>query len=267
MSDKFYEIKIGAREVQLCVQPPEAGKRANLNNIQKELRELDIPFRMEHLFDIYRRASNQFETLSVRETTEYEIMVNVSDDGQIAEMTIIPPQVGQDKLTPVKLKQAMERAKVERGILYESIKKILAEKIVNKPVLIAKGKTSHDGENGRIEYHVQDQSTSGVVAENRVDYKEMNLIKNIQEGELIARVFQPTKGEDGFTVTGKTLKGKNGSRARFKLGRNVALNDSKTEITPPARALSYSPGKEYRSRMCWNWTMWTVPQAMSGLPG
>ena len=216
--------------MQLRVQPPDAGKRANLNNIQRELREMDIPFRMEHLFDIYRRASNQFETLVVRETTEYEIMVNVSEDGQLAEMTVIPPQMGQDKLTPAKIKQAMEKAHVEKGVLYDEVKRVLTQQVLNEPVVIAKGKASYDGEDGKIEYHTESTTSAGAVEENRVDFKEMNLIKNVQEGEVVATITPPTLGADGFMVTGKTLKGKNGRRARFKLGRNVAINENRTQV-------------------------------------
>lgn len=228
--EKHYELKIGATEVLLRVEPPEKGKRANLNEIQKELRELEISFRMDHLFDIYRRSSNQFETLANRESVEYDILVQVSPGGQEAQLTVIPPQRGEDKLTPEKFRLALEKAKIEKGILYPELKRIMAERIENEAIVIARGKPSVIGQDGWIEFHTEGKGPQMAVEDNKVDYKELNLIKNVHEGDLVATVFPPTMGEDGFNVTGKVLQGHNGKRAKYRLGPNTHMNEEKTEI-------------------------------------
>lgn len=229
--EEYYEIKVEPKEVQVRIRPPEGGKRANLTEVQQKLKELDVSYRMDHLFDIYRRASNEFETLVKRESTTYEVTLEVSEDGHEAHMTVYPPEVGDDKLTPAKIKDALERAHVEKGIMYDEIKRIMAGKIEGEPVLVAQGKRAVIGEDGWIEFNPEDQREAKAdVEDNRADYKEMNLIKSIEEGHLIARVFPPTKGENGFSVRGKLLRGPNGKRARYRLGANVNLNEDGSEI-------------------------------------
>ncbi len=230
-SDRFYELKIGSSEVQLRVRPREGGKGANLNDIQKELSQLDISYRIDHLFDIYRRSSDQFETLAKRETTEFEIQVNVDSEGFEAHMTVIAPQVGEDKLTPAKIKTALEEAKVEKGIQYDEIKRVIAGKTGDESVLIAKGVPPVHGEDGWIEFNPENKKdASAAVKQNKADYKEMNLIKGVEEGHLIATIYPPTKGSDGFDVKGDKHKGKDGKRAKYRLGANTRLNEEGTEI-------------------------------------
>lgn len=230
-SEQFYEIKIKPNEVLVRIRPPDGGKRANLNEIQKKLGELDVSYRMEHLFDIYRRANDEFETLAKRESAHYEINMEVSDDGHEAFMTVIPPQIGDEKLSPDKFKTALESKGVEKGILYNEIKRLMADKVEGERVLIAKGQRAIQGVDGWIEFNPEnEQDTKVSVEDNRADYREMNLIKSIDEGHLIAKVFPPTRGANGFNVKGKVIKGANGKRARYRLGANVTINEDGTEI-------------------------------------
>lgn len=228
--EKFFELKIGPSEVLLRVHPPDGGKKANLNDIQHELRDLDISFRMEHLFDIYRRSSNQFETLTTRETTKFEILVQVAPEGYEATMTVIPPQLGDDKLTPEKIKVALEHAKVDKGILYGEIKRIMADKVYGEAVVVARGSPGKHGEDGRIEYHLPEAPAGVKVDGENIDYKELNLLKNVDEGAVIASIYPPTDGVEGFDVRGRRHKAKNGKRAKVRLGRNAVMNEDNSKI-------------------------------------
>src|SRR3990172_4656715 len=99
--------------VLLRIRPPEKGKKANLSDIQRELRLRDISYRHETLFDIYRRASNEFEPLSTREATDYEVLVEVSEDAMQSWLTVVPPEVGEVDLDPAKIKTALEASRVD----------------------------------------------------------------------------------------------------------------------------------------------------------
>ena len=229
-AEKMYEIMVHPEEIFLRVMPPQGTQRANLTEIQRELKELSIPFRPDDLFNIFRRASNQPELLSKRESREYQVIVTVSPEGEEAHLKVFPPHVGDDQLTAEKIRDALEKAKVEKGIFYDVIKRVLAEKIENKTVLVAKGKPCIHGRDGQIDFMLEDSEARVRVEDNVADYKEMNLIKNVQEGDLIGKIILPTKGEDGFAVSGKVLKGKNGTRAKFRVGKNAQLNEDGTEI-------------------------------------
>lgn len=213
------------------IYPPEDGKRANLNEIQKALAEYKVEYRMENLFEIYRRASNEFETLAKRESTKFQVNVEVSDDGYEAHMTVIAPSKGDEELAPSAIKDALESAKVEKGIRYDEIKRVMTDKVVGERVMIAEGKRPVQGVDGWIEFDSeQEQHKAGTVEDNRANYKELNLIKSIEEGFVIGKLFPPTRGEHGFTVKGLAVKGYHGKPAKLVLGANVSVNQDKTEL-------------------------------------
>ena len=225
----FYELRVQGKQVSLRVHPPEGGVRANLTDIQTELRRREITYRLDTLFEIYKRASNEFEPLANQELTHFDVQVNVSEDWQEARIKVVPPDRGEEKLTPAHIKQALEAAGVQKGINYDVIREILLDQKAVEDTLVARGQPKQDGRDGAIEL-VNPPSERVFVEHNRADYRELNLINNVVEGDLIARITHPTAGKDGFDVRARVLKSRPGKRARFKLGRNVRLSEEGTEM-------------------------------------
>lgn len=228
-ADPYYEIRMTGKQVFLRVHPPEGGKRANLTDIQRALRQREVAYRHDILFDIYRRATNEFEPLASQEITRFDVQVQVSDDAQEAFLTVVPPDKGQDSLTPARIKDALEAANVQKGINYEAIKEVLQEQKAVTDMLIAQGRPKTDGEDGRVELE-STPSEHVWVDDNTVNYRELNLINNVQDGDLIARIVHPTAGRDGYDVLARVLKARPGKHARLKLGRNVRLSDDGREL-------------------------------------
>ena len=233
LSKQQYELKTQANKILLKVRPPAEGeKKLALTDIQKELDAQKIEYDPEKLFAIYRRARDEFEPLANRESKEYEISVKVNDDATQAHILVIPPTVGQAPLTPEMYKKAIKDAKVEKGLLLDELKRVMAQRIENKPVLIAKGIPAEDGVDGRLEIErapgAKPQQNAGFA--DRIDYRELNLIANVQPGQLIAKIHPATEGKPGFTVTGKALRARSGKPAKVRLGVNVELSPDGKEV-------------------------------------
>lgn len=228
-NQRHFDLKFEGKRVLLLVHPPEGGLRANLKDIQKYLRRQEIGYRHETLFDIYRRASGDFELLANQEVRNYQVKVEVSEDEQEAWLSVVAPDTGDEKMDPAAIKNALEEAKVEKGILYPEIKRILASGESQERVLIAKGTINKHGEDGRIEF-VENPNTKFDLGDNTADFKELGLIDNVFEDDLIARITKPTEGGDGYNVRAKILRGRTGKKARYMLGKNVRLDESGTEL-------------------------------------
>ena len=225
-----FEIKNQGRQLLLRVHPPEGGrKKAKLQDIEKALRQRKVEFRHEILFDIFRRSSGEFEPLAIHDLKDYQVEIEVSPDTLHAWLTVIPPDVGERKLDPAIIKQTLEGRKVEKGIMYDQIRRILDQPGAHERVLVAQGKPKTDGVNGTIEFLEQARPTPQV-SQNTMDLRELNLINNVHTGDLIARITHPTPGENGFNVHAQVLKAIPGKRAKFKVGRNVKLTDDGTEM-------------------------------------
>ncbi len=155
-----------------------------------------------------------------------DVIVNIVNQDMQAYMTLLPPLGGKD----LTFEEALEKVKekIKYGLFDEEIRTIIKNKIYNKRVLIAKGKEKTDGKDGYIEYNFDTNKSSKKVTlleDGSVDFRNLNLIQNIKEGDTLAVMIPPVKGERGFTVNGRILNPKEGKLVVLKSGKNVNLSD------------------------------------------
>jgi len=97
--------------------------------------------------------------------------------------------------------------------------------------LIAQGEAPGEGKDGavRFVYDMEDrnQHKPAEDQDGKVDFKEVNRLKNVTRGQLIAELVEPTSGSSGKMVTGEVIPPKFGKKARFKIGKNVVQNGEK----------------------------------------
>ena len=95
------------------------------------------------------------------------------------------------------------------------------------PVLVAEGSRPKIGRDAQIVYSFETDTSKVQLKEKngRVDFKELNLIKNVVEGQVLARKIPPERGESGRTVTGKLLPSKDGQDCDIDVGKNVKLSE------------------------------------------
>jgi hypothetical protein len=63
-----------------------------------------------------------------------------------------------------------------------------------------------------------------------IDYRELGLIKNVYEGEVLCHIVLPTDGIDGTNVYGGAIVSKDGKPAKVQAGSNVLQTDEGTEL-------------------------------------
>ncbi|WP_342561484.1 FapA family protein [Paenibacillus sp. FSL R7-0345] len=66
--------------------------------------------------------------------------------------------------------------------------------------------------------------------DGKVDYKELVRLNNVLKGQLICRTIPPVPGQKGKMVTGEDLPCRPGREARFKIGKNVLIDQSETAM-------------------------------------
>lgn len=155
-----------------------------------------------------------------------DVIVNITDQDMQAYMTLLPPLGGKD----LTFEEALEKIKekIKYGLFDEEVRTIVKNKIYNKRVLIAKGKEETDGKDGYIEYNFNTSKSSKRVTlleDGSVDFRNLNLIQNVKEGDTLAVMIPPVKGVRGFTVSGRILNPKEGKVVVLKYGKNVKLSD------------------------------------------
>ncbi|AIQ53305.1 DUF342 domain-containing protein [Paenibacillus sp. FSL R7-0331] len=66
--------------------------------------------------------------------------------------------------------------------------------------------------------------------DGKVDYKDLVRLNNVLKGQLICEAIPPVPGHKGRAVTGEEIPCRPGREARFKIGKNVLLDQSETAM-------------------------------------
>ena len=155
--------------------------------------------------------------------------LNVETAEQEMKAYIIVTQPGPGGPDPAKdeIISLLQSNGVIFGIKEEIIESFIDYPQYNTQVLVAEGKKPADGEDAHIVYNFAiDHSHIALKEKNgRVDFKEQNLIENVEAGQLLAKKVVLQQGEPGSTVTGRSLAANPGKDIEMELGKNVKLSD------------------------------------------
>ncbi len=137
----------------------------------------------------------------------------VSDDEMEARMVLYEPPEEIAYTEDVFL-QYLEEKGVKQGVCREALQKALKAESYNVSFPIAEGTQKIDGEDGFFEYFFDRnlQAKPEVREDGSVDYLNMKLFEEAEEGQLLVRYHPATKGIDGKNVRGKLLKAKDGKK-------------------------------------------------------
>ncbi|MCC6463878.1 MAG: DUF342 domain-containing protein [Planctomycetes bacterium] len=101
-----------------------------------------------------------------------------------------------------------------------------------EPFLLAQGQPSLPGDDGRVEWalRVPGEHEISLTEDDRgrVDFRELGRVANVNTGQALARVIEPTQGKPGRTIFGRPLPAKSGRRAPLGAGPNVEVDAAGT---------------------------------------
>lgn len=119
------------------------------------------------------------------------------------------------------------KKKINYGLIEKTIKDYIDNERYNEKVCIAKGKPPVDGKDGKINYYfdINKKMCPKIKKDGSVDYRELDIITNVKEGDLLAEIIPPKEGEIGYKVTGEEIPYKKGKKPFLKHGENVKLSN------------------------------------------
>ncbi|MFN2258132.1 MAG: DUF342 domain-containing protein, partial [Desulfuromonadaceae bacterium] len=142
-------------------------------------------------------------------------------------------------------------ARITEGIDMEKVKELCAAACEGKTVehlVVAHTDPPAAGEDGWLEIKVRlgsgfDGPQEFVEdEEGRVDLYTLNLFTCITPEQQVARLHPPQMGQDGITVTGRTIEAHPGNPADVKIGSGVHLNEDNEVISEISGRAEYSDG-------------------------
>lgn len=161
------------------------------------------------------------------------ITVDITDQEMKAYVYINPPGPGGCDLSAETILSFLRNNRVVFGVKEDLVRDFADRPQYKEMVLVAEGARPMNGKDAYIQYNFESDQTKVRLKEGangRVDFKELNIIQNVVEGQPLARKVHAERGVPGKTVTGKVLPAKNGKDVPMPLGKNVHVADDQATI-------------------------------------
>ncbi|ABW19054.1 FapA family protein [Alkaliphilus oremlandii] len=158
--------------------------------------------------------------------------IRVSDDKLEASILLSEP-LGGKYLSVDEIIEGLTQKGITYGIDEEKIHEICTHHIFNKWITIAQGKKAVHGKNASVIYLFEEEkesTTSVITDEGRIDYKNLNNIRNVNEGSLLLEIIPATEGTNGMTVYGKEIPSSKGKDIAIKKGKNIYESEDGLKI-------------------------------------
>jgi uncharacterized protein len=165
------------------------------------------------------------------------VLVEISGDEMSAVAFVLPPDNGGEHVKVVDVKKAMKEVGVVFGVVNDERMLAFLEEGKTNPVdfMAAAGTLPGHGADASISFPWKTDAVEAMRDDkSQVDLRELNLVKSVDKGEVIAAKVPPSRGTEGTTVTGKKTPGEWGTDIALKAGANVTLTGDGTQYVAAA---------------------------------
>lgn len=150
-----------------------------------------------------------------------------------AWLFIYPPVGGGREIDRDMLAQVLKENDIEFGVDEERLEQIPKE--ANRYFHLffaAQGVSPVHGKDGSIidRFPRSKQREMTVNESGQVDYSELHLVNNADQGDVICQIVEPTQGVPGTNIYGRELTAKDGKNATVPKGRNTELSEDGTAL-------------------------------------
>lgn len=166
------------------------------------------------------------------ERIDGSVKVELSKNKMEAYLTVYPPRGGAP-LTRGAIENALKEMNVVYGVKAEVIERALHMRQAGEALTVAQGSSPVDGKNAGIEYKFNTDVMRGKptqTKDGRADFYNLNLVENIEPGQVLAVKIPATRGTPGYTVTGEEIPAKPGKDILIPIGKNVELRDDGNSV-------------------------------------
>lgn len=166
------------------------------------------------------------ETDVKEEIVDCSYEISVSQDAMEAYLTVIPPKGGKE-VNKEDIFEQLQLKNIKYGVLEKEINLIVNQKLYNSRILIAKGDYPTNGKDAVLQYHFDTSNERKVCIsdDGKVDFRELSLIKNVSDNQILVTMIPATKGVNGQNIYGEDVQAKDGKKINLPKGKNVEVTE------------------------------------------
>lgn len=195
-------------------------------------------------------ALNQGKILEVADAVlPYEredLAVQIADEGYQALVQYTPGGTIPTPPSFFEMLWILVHSRVTVGIEFDELDRIAGEHDFTRAGqwVVAKGRRHVPGKPARLEFHVSTEISHAplLLADGRVDYKNIEAIPLVGQDQLLATKHPPTAGTPGLTVTGRTVEVEPGRDIPLPAGQNTSVSEDGRTLTAKNPGHLYAAG-------------------------
>lgn len=231
--DGMFYVRRFASGLNLKVTLPEGdGTPINLNDVMSSVRRSDTTSCDENLIRNLVKEGTGGEYVKIGEfdhsaVSDALVVIDISNDEMHANLTATSPAMGGYDLSCDQIEKALVTQGVAIDIDTERINNFVDNPIYDTEYEIMSGITPRDGRDAYIAYQFETDLTklrAREAANGQMNFKELNKIQNVVQGQPLAQKMLAEKGKAGKTLFGRYLEAKNGKDISLPLGKNVSVD-------------------------------------------
>lgn len=176
--------------------------------------------------------------------------VRIAEDRMEAHVTVLPdPRKGEEAHLD-RLVKALDQLGVRQGIrrdaLQEAVRRARETGLPVPGVLAARGELPVDGQEPDYRLLVDLEKKAGTILEgDRIDFRELDTVKNVAKGEPLAEVIAGRQAVAGFRVDGSQLPPRVRRAEGLKPGERTAVSEDGTRVLADADGMVLVRGGKF----------------------
>jgi len=237
MRNQYFQLEFIETDVYLHIFPPvDGGNQLKIAEVteylaMKKYDKYDLKLLNDALSDLQKDSMvpvGDWDMLPCREMMD----IHISLDKMKATCRFYPPSPGGTLMNAKDIIDDLQFKKIKFGIDQEAIASFLADRHYCTDYVFAMGQQPVHGRDAKIEYffNINKNLQPKRNEDGSVDYKELNTISHVKEGELLARLIKEDPGKIGRNLYGEEIKPRTVKTLKLDYGKNITINEERTEI-------------------------------------
>ncbi|SDK46305.1 FapA family protein [Natronincola ferrireducens] len=167
----------------------------------------------------------------VEKLIDGDVVIEISKNKLEAYISITKADGGK----AVTFDVAKEKLK-DKGIVYgideEKLQTIIENNLFHTKMLVAQGKKPEAGKDGSLRHHydTDGEIKPKILEDGTVDFKQLNLVKNVKKGQLLVEIIPPTEGVAGINIFGEEIPPQKGKAAKLIKGKNIIESEDGLKV-------------------------------------
>ncbi len=232
----YFRLQMNEKDTSLVLVPPtDGGNPIDPAEILQYLTIKNIPFDAKAIGAGLNGLSAE-KSVVINLDTRYPesecFFVQITPDRMKVTARFYPPSNGGHLMDKKEILSTLNMQKITFGIDEAAIDRFLSKREYCTDMLIAKGVPATQGKDAYVEYffdtdpHAKPQLND----DGSVDFKSLNLLNHVNQGDMLAKLHLAVPGVDGRAVQGDIVKAQPVKHRILHFGRNIDITDDKMTI-------------------------------------